>query len=63
MNQIYKLNKKKLSQIESTNFNLEKEIQTIVENNTEELFEIKLVKSEFSVNGYRKFRIHFIALS
>tara|TARA_Y100000294_G_C8518429_1_gene321851 strand:- start:245 stop:1183 length:939 start_codon:yes stop_codon:yes gene_type:complete len=53
MNQIYKLNKKKLSQIESTNFNLEKEIQTIVENNTEELFEIKLVKSEFSVNGYR----------
>jgi hypothetical protein len=53
MNQIYKLSKKKLKEIELTNFNLEKDIQTIVENNTEELFEIKLIKSEFSVGDYR----------
>ena len=53
MNQIYKLSKKKLKEVESTTFNLEKDIQTIVENNTEELFEIKLIKSEFSVGGYR----------
>ena len=53
MDQIYKLSKKKLKEIESTTFNLEKDIQTIVENNTEELFEIKLIKSEFSVGGYR----------
>ena len=53
MNQIYKLSKKKLTQIESNSFGLEKDIQTIVENNTEELFDLKLVKSEFSVGGYR----------
>ena len=53
MNQIYKLTKKKLKEVESINFNLEKEIQTIVENNTGELFQIKLIKSEFSVGGYR----------
>ena len=53
MNQIYKLKNKKLKEIESTIFNLEKDIQTIVENNTEELFDIKLIKSEFSVGGYR----------
>jgi len=53
MDQIYKLSKKKLKEVESTTFNLEKDIQTIVENNTEELFEIKLIKSEFSVGEYR----------
>lgn len=53
MNQIYKLQNKKLNQVESNDFKLEKEIQTIVENNTEELFDIKLVSSEFSVNDYR----------
>ena len=53
MNQIYKLTKKKLKEVESINFTLEREIQTIVENNTGELFEIKLIKSEFSVGGYR----------
>mgnify|MGYP001241294544 CR=1 FL=1 len=53
MDQVYKLNKNKLTQVESVNFDLEREIQTIVENNTEELFELKVVKSEFSVGGYR----------
>ena len=53
MNQIFKLKNKKLKEVESTVFNLEKDIQTIVENNTEELFDIKLIKSEFSVGGYR----------
>ena len=53
MNQLYKLKNKKLNQVESTDFNLEKEIQTIVENNTEELFDIKLVSTEFSVNNFR----------
>ena len=53
MTQIYKLDKNKLKQIDSTNFNLEKDIQTIVEKNTEELFDVRLVKSEFPVGEYR----------
>jgi len=53
MTQIYKLEKNKLKQVDSTNFNLEKDIQTIVENNTEELFDVRLVKSEFPVGEYR----------
>ena len=51
---IYKLNKNnKLELLESTKFDLERDIQSVIENNTQELFNLQFVRSEFSVNGYR----------
>ena len=40
---LYNLKDKKLSLVNSSSFGLEKEIQSIVENNTEELFNLRLV--------------------
>lgn len=42
-----------LESVEVTKFDLEKDIQTVVEANTQELFSLQFVKSEFSVHGYR----------
>lgn len=51
---LYKLVKNdKLELLESTKFDLEKDIQFVIEKNTQELFNLQFVKSEFSVNGYR----------
>jgi len=50
---LYNLKDKKLSLVNSSSFGLEKEIQSIVENNTEELFNLRLVKSEFRVEKFR----------
>lgn len=51
---LYKLGKnEKLELLESTKFDLEKDIQSVIEKNTQELFNLQFVKSEFSVNGYR----------
>ena len=49
---LYKITKgNKLGLIESTKFDLEKDIQTVIENNTQELFNLKFIKSEFPING------------
>ena len=53
MNQLFKLKKNNLTPLETVSFGLEKEIQVIIEENVEELFGLKLVKSEFSVGNYR----------
>jgi len=51
---IYKLTKNnKLGLIDLVKFDLEKDIQSVIENNTQELFGLKFIKSEFPVNGYR----------
>ena len=51
---LYKLDKnEKLKILEADKFDLEKDIQSVIEKNTQELFNLQLVKSEFSVNGYR----------
>ncbi len=50
---LYNLKSKKLSQIESKSFNIEKDIQSIVEENTQELFNLDFVSSEFSLNEFR----------
>jgi len=50
---LYNLKKNKLSQIDSKPFNLEKDIQTIVEENTQELFNLQFVTTEFSVGNFR----------
>lgn len=51
---LYRLIKNdKLELLESTKFDLEKDIQFVVEKNTQELFNLQFVKSEFSVHNYR----------
>ena len=50
---LYKLNNSKLNSVETKQFKLEKDIQNIVEENTEELFNLQLVKSEFTIQNYR----------
>lgn len=51
---LYRLTKnKKLELIETTKFDLEKDIQSVIENHTQELFNLQFVTSEFSINGYR----------
>ena len=53
MSQLFELNKNNLKEISEKNFDLEKDIQNIVESNVEKLFDLKLVKSEFIINNYR----------
>ena len=50
---LYNLKNKKLTQVESKPFNLEKDIQTIIEENTQELFNLQFVTTEFSVGDFR----------
>jgi len=50
---LYNLKNKKLSQIDQKPFNLEKDIQSVVEHNTQELFNIDFVTSEFSLGNFR----------
>ena len=50
---IYKLNNKRLDSVETVNFDSEKEIQSIVENNSEELFNLTFVKSEVTCEIFR----------
>jgi predicted transport protein/RecB family endonuclease NucS len=50
---LFTLKEKKLKSVDSISFKLEKEIQAIVENNLYELFDLRFVKSEFSIKNFR----------
>ncbi len=50
---LFTLKDKKLKDISTIPFKLEKEIQSIVENNLKELFELQFVKSEFTIKNFR----------
>lgn len=50
---LYKNKSKSLNRVKEEKFQLEKEIQSICENNLEEIFGLKFVKSEFSINNFR----------
>ena len=50
---LYKLHNKKLESVKPDQFKLEKDIQNIVEENSQELFNLQLVKSEFTIQNYR----------
>jgi predicted transport protein len=50
---LFTLKDKKLKDVPTIPFKLEKEIQVIVENNLKELFELQFVKSEFSIKNFR----------
>lgn len=51
---LFRVNKSnKLTKIKENSFKLEKEIQTITENNLNEIFNLEFVKSEFQLKGLR----------
>jgi translation initiation factor IF-1 len=51
---LYKLsNGQKLEVLESTKFDLERDIQSVIEKNTQELFNLQFVKSELTIQNYR----------
>lgn len=50
---LYSLHDSNLKSVESQPFKLEKEIQTLVENNLEELFNLEFVKSELPIKNFR----------
>lgn len=50
---LFSIEKNKVKNISTYPFELEKDIQTLVENNLEELFHIKFVSSEFTIRNYR----------
>ena len=50
---LFTLKDTKLKGISTVPFKLEKEIQVIVEKNLKELFELQIVKSEFSIRNFR----------
>ena len=51
---VYKLNNKSnLQEVEQLSFKLEKNIQDLVEKNTESVFNLKFIQSELSVDKYR----------
>ena len=51
--ELYNLNKYKLEEVRLVPFKLEKEIQELVEKNTESIFELEFIETEFRVENYR----------
>lgn len=50
---LYQVDHQKLKQIDTKQFGLEKDIQTLVEKNTNELFNVEFVQTELTVGKYR----------
>ena len=50
---IYSRKNKKLKEVNSLQFKLEKDIQSLVETNLDELFGYDLIQSEFVIGGFR----------
>jgi hypothetical protein len=50
---LYKIEANGLEPVQSDQFKLEREIQSLVESNMESLFELKMITSEFSVGDFR----------
>ena len=51
--QLFSIQRKKLELIERNPFKLERDIQILIEQNIETLFELELVASEFTVGKFR----------
>lgn len=51
--QLYNSTKKGLEELQLKPFKLEKEIQSLVEGNTENLFQLRFIDTEFTVQNYR----------
>ena len=50
---VFRLNKTNLNEVEQIPFKLERDIQNLVEVNTESVFNLKFIQSELSVDKYR----------
>lgn len=50
---LYRINSKGLESVQSDQFKLERDIQSLVESNMESLFDLKMITSEFSVGDFR----------
>ena len=50
---IFRLEKDELEEIKEESFDLEKDIQKITEKNLRKIFQLKLIKTEFSLNSLR----------
>ena len=51
--ELYNLNKDNLEEVRLVPFKLEKDIQVLVEKNTESIFELEFIETEFRVDKYR----------
>lgn len=60
---IFEISKNKLLPVEQKNFALEKELQSLIENNLEAVFNCRFVASEFSTGAQHAGRIDSLALS
>jgi len=60
---IFDISKNKLIPVEQKNFSLEKELQSLIENNLEEVFNCRFVATEFSTGAQHAGRIDSLALS
>lgn len=60
---IFDISGDKLSAVEQKNFNLEKDLQTLIEKNLETVFNCRFVASEFSTGAQHAGRIDTLALS
>ena len=50
---LYNLRKNRLEEVQRLSFDLEKDIQSLVEENVETLFNLEFVSSEFTVGEFR----------
>ncbi len=60
---IFDISGNKLIPVEQENFSLEKELQSLIENNLEEVFNCRFVSTEFSTGAQHAGRIDSLALS
>lgn len=60
---IFDIHENKLSPVEQKNFLLEKELQSLIENNLKEVFNCRFVATEFSTGAQHAGRIDSLALS
>ena len=60
---IFNISENKLIPVEQKNFSLEKELQSLIENNLEEVFNCRFVATEFSTGAQHAGRIDSLALS
>jgi predicted transport protein len=60
---LFEITNRKLTSLEKSNFALEKELQALVENNLETVFNCRLVKSEFPTGYQHSGRIDTLAIS
>lgn len=60
---VFSINDKDLNLVKSSNFTLEKELQTLVEKNLDTIFSCRFVASEFSTGAEHAGRIDTLALS